>query len=456
MTTDDGANARRTAVAVATILVVQAAVALYLGLPGQLSYDSIIQLYEGRTLRFISYNPPLMSLLLGALDRIADAPIAFVVISLLLLSAATWLVLSSARRPSAPRLAVAALLVLNPVILSYVGIVWKDVLFAHTTVLTFALLATWRRDGRRLTLALAMSIALLLFVIVGARQQGVLFAVPAAIWAATLVGGSKRARVLAAAALIAFPIAGNRAVDWKVASWRTDAAVNDTSTGLAMLMVYDLNGVVAAGGALPADTPPALAAELAAQSAGYSRFRIDTIIGPGPQFSALSRKAAARFWLTTIAANPLAYARHRVAHFTTLLGLDDMRRCLPVISGVSGPVLHADVAGNLNVLMHRPAGDNHASPLVNSFGWTMANTPLFMHLAYATVLLPVMVLLYRRGEAVWLTLAACSLVLLASYLAIGIACDFRYAYVLTVSASLITAFVVLNGRRDAAPARRTS
>ncbi len=53
---------------VVVAIVLQAIAGLALGLPGHLSVDSVIQLYEGRTLDFISYHPPAMSLLLRMLD----------------------------------------------------------------------------------------------------------------------------------------------------------------------------------------------------------------------------------------------------------------------------------------------------------------------------------------------------------------------------------------------------
>ena len=52
-----------------------------------------------------------------------------------------------------------------------------------------------------------------------------------------------------------------------------------------------------------------------------------------------------------------------------------------------------------------------------------------------------------------LTLAACALLYLASYSVVGIACDFRYAYALTVTATLLLAYACLNcgTSRDAGP-----
>ena len=189
-------------IAMAVILLSQAAIALYLGLPGQMSVDSIIQLYEGKTFHFISINPPLMSMLLGAFDRLGNGPIGFVLLSQALLTASTWMVLTSAKGPRGWQFVVAALFLLNPVILIYVGIVWKDVLLAHAVVFLYLLLARCRARELPLTVPLAILVVVLLTLIVGVRQQGVLFAAPAAIWAATLNRRSLGAIMIAAAARV--------------------------------------------------------------------------------------------------------------------------------------------------------------------------------------------------------------------------------------------------------------
>jgi hypothetical protein len=189
---DSSSAARNTAANAAAVdLVVQAGLGLYLGLPGQMSFDSVIQLYEGRTSHFISFNPPLMSVLLGVLDRLGNAQAGFVLMSQAMLSAATALVLFPAARTPVWRFGLAAPIVLNPVVLCYVGILWKDVLLAHSVVLTYFLIAWLRRQERPLTPTLAVFMLALLTIVVGARQQGILFALPAAVWGATVVHGSR-------------------------------------------------------------------------------------------------------------------------------------------------------------------------------------------------------------------------------------------------------------------------
>ena len=70
--------------ATAAILIVAAAVSLWLNLPGHLSYDSVVQLAEGRTGAYNGEHPPVMSWLLGLGDVLAPGTALFVVFDTLL------------------------------------------------------------------------------------------------------------------------------------------------------------------------------------------------------------------------------------------------------------------------------------------------------------------------------------------------------------------------------------
>jgi hypothetical protein len=70
--------------ATVAILVVAACASLWLNLPGHLSYDSVVQLAEGRTGVYSGEHPPVMSWLLGLGDALAPGAAAFVVFDTLL------------------------------------------------------------------------------------------------------------------------------------------------------------------------------------------------------------------------------------------------------------------------------------------------------------------------------------------------------------------------------------
>jgi hypothetical protein len=431
----------RTGLAVALVVAVQAAIGLYLGLPGQLSTDSIIQLYEGRTGTFISWNPPLMSLLLGALDRLGSGPVGFVLLSQAMLSAATALALSRAAAVAGWRLAIAAVILLNPVVLFYAGIVWKDVLLAHSAVLLYMLLAWMRFHGKPLTVPRALLLGALLIVVAGARQQGPLFALPAALWAGSMLRSSRSARIAVTLAFLAIPIGANRLVDGYASRHRVDPNLDAVTFGLRYLIEFDIAGILAHRGQLPAQTPTEVADDLRAQSLTYSRYRVDTL-GPAFHYWTLDDRAALALWRDVVAANPGPYLRHRAELFTALLGLADMSQCLPLHSGISGPVVHPAVGRDLNAALGLAPGSTHAVQAVVDYGIPLTRTPLFVHAVYVAVLAVVAAVLVRRREFVPVTLAACAVLLLGSYLVLGIACDFRYAYPLTVTTTILAAYVV--------------
>src|SRR5262245_7124097 len=63
---------------------------LGVGLPGHMSVDSVVQLFEGRTGVSESFHPPLMSLLLGVFDAIVPGTGVYVAFNVLLLFASLW------------------------------------------------------------------------------------------------------------------------------------------------------------------------------------------------------------------------------------------------------------------------------------------------------------------------------------------------------------------------------
>jgi hypothetical protein len=424
-----------------SILLIQAAAALWIGLPGQMSTDSIIQLYEGRSHETISFHPPLMSILLGVLDRFGDAPVGFVLISQALLSWCTWLVLTSGGRQPWWRFLLAAIFMLNPVVLAYVGIVWKDVLFAHVNVLLFLLLARWQSTGVHMGPGkLVLSVGLLT-VVVGLRQQGILFAVVAACWVASMLRLSKTKSVMAALALALAPLILNSALTSLVQKpFPGSAPVS--SVGFKILMFYDLVGIVANRGELAKEIDKTIVDEVQQQIPNYSPNRVDGL-RMSEKFMVVPLLSAQRIWRKSITENFGAYIRHRWRVTEAIMGMANMRACLPIESGVGGPVLHPMVPQELTSLLGLETGHNHSSAIVIATAWELANTPLFMHWAYALVLAGACLVLVRRRAYVLLSLAICSLIFLASYAVLSIACDFRYVFTLTEATSLLAAWAVL-------------
>ena len=141
--------------------------------------------------------------------------------------------------------------------------------------------------------------------------------------------------------------------------------------------------------------------------------------------------------------SPFAYFKHRAHVSMAISGMADMQLCAPIVSGVGGPLVHPLVSQELTSLLGLHPGPNHFTNFITSTAWDLAKTPLLMHWAYVLLLAGVCVILVRRRAYILLSLAACSVILLLSYTILGIACDFRYAYTLTVASSLLAAWAAL-------------
>src|SRR5438477_9007781 len=126
-----------TAIIVATAFVVCVAV----NWPGHLSYDSVIQLLEGRSAAYSGWHPPVMSWLLGLFDALEPGAALFVLGSAAILFGSLLSLLWMPRKVSWAAPVAALLIVLTPQVLLYQGIVWKDVLFANAGVASFVALA---------------------------------------------------------------------------------------------------------------------------------------------------------------------------------------------------------------------------------------------------------------------------------------------------------------------------
>ncbi|HLY81145.1 MAG TPA: hypothetical protein VKQ70_17330, partial [Caulobacteraceae bacterium] len=128
-------------IAAAMVIVAAAAATLWLNLPGHLSYDSVVQLAEGRGGLYTGEHPLVMSWLLGVGDRLLPGAGLFVAFDVLLVFGALLALVLIAPRPAWIAAPLAALCALLPQLAVYPAIVWKDVLFAGASAAGFAALA---------------------------------------------------------------------------------------------------------------------------------------------------------------------------------------------------------------------------------------------------------------------------------------------------------------------------
>ncbi|MFG1419876.1 hypothetical protein V5F38_18530 [Xanthobacter sp. V0B-10] len=416
-------------------------VALALDAPGHLSTDSVIQLLEGRTGIYAGSNPPLMSALLGAFDRIVPGTALYVLFVSALFYVPLMVLAGGAGRRSAMNwLSGALLLVLlsTPLLLIYQGTVWKDVLFANLSLSTFTcLVLAQRHGGRRRARLTCLALAALLAALAAAtRQNGVLIGLAGAACVAitapgpaTLRARSTRMVAWAVCAALAF-VAARSAVEASAAQPIGDGM----AWGLKVLHRYDMAGMIA-NGAPPLPASPASSPEsqriVSAFRHGYDPSRVDTLVKNVEVMSYFQdMEQVPGLWWHTVEANPRAWLAHRAAVFRWMVAPPDVRLCLPVWVGVDGPDATLSQLG-----LKREVRPQDAALYAYSTSWF--GTPLFMNLTWALVALALAgVIRFRTsrapGDVAIVAMLVSGLLFAASFALIGIACDVRYLFLLPV------------------------
>ncbi len=425
-------------------IILQAGIALRLGLPGHLSIDSLVQLYEADTGQSISFNPPLMSVLLGWFSASGSAPIVFVVLMQALVSACIWLILTRSRSLHPLRLALAFVVLLNPVIMIYTGIVWKDVLLAHTAGCLFIVLASLPRFRAAAYWRLVALSLVLMVLTLGSRQQGVLYCLAAAIALAWMLPVKNSLKPLAfiTAAVIVFLLTD--AVQSQLAP---RPGVNASAVGLRKAIQFDLAGIVANDGQLSGSFSPVLDEEITDAATVYSPYRVDTITTPASQVWGLPLKALGSVWFSSVLANPAAYMHHRLDHFAALAGFRERSLCLPVHVGVTR-YTHPELAQELSSHLGYAGTEYPHAQFVFDSVLKMLSLPIYAHWFYAVVTLLATVYLFYRREYVAGLYGLCSTTYVLSFLVVSIACDFRYLYTSVFCATMLTAYCLALPRRD--------
>jgi hypothetical protein len=425
-----------------TRLVIVAGYLLMLAanLPGHLSVDPVLSLYEGRFGERVSWGPPFHSWLLGVFDSVLAGTSLYLTVSGLLLFGGWLWLLRLSGRVSWLAVGVAAVAVVTPNLLVYQGIVWKDVFFANTATLGFICLAAANRASatERCPLLALAAAALLLAVAALVRQNGLIAWLPAA----AVVAWALRARGwrpalawslgwLAFVALLTQMIAATAVPT----AGRDDRAV---SRGVRIVQHYDIAGALALDPTLPLrhiDRADRDADDQLRATAGqrWSPERVDFLgLDPaiGQAFWSLPDAAVRAEWLQLIRDHPGIYLKTRLADFTWVFATPVIDRCLPVHIGVEGP---PDQLARLGIEPGRDADDMQ---LYNYTTWFL-DTPVMSHVAYAAlaVLVAGALLLRRRPEDIAIVgLQVAALGFTASFLVISIACDYRYLYFLDVAA----------------------
>jgi len=409
--------------------------------PGHLSYDSVIQLLDGRTGRFHTWHPPFMAFLLGVGDHLIRGPGLFITLQAFLLFS-TLALMTLTRRTVGRFTAVVALgLIALPQVVLWQAIVWKDVLFADCMVAGFTLL--WRAlrqtgKSRRWWIAGAF-LALIAATLV--RQNGII---------ALILGGAAlsfgtfheqhgalprrllRSLAPAAGVLLASFIAV-LAVTWALDQHAADEGGPEAQ--IHMLQTYDLVGAVAHDPRIPLNklSPSLQTTVRSAAKLAYTSERNDDLLGNAfDRTTAAAADSIEAQWFDVILHHPLAWLRHRLEVFGWLLG-SPQRVCFAETTGVDGPTPQLKALG-----IH--PGQTPRDLALEAYAGAFHGTPIYSHLFYGVVAAGLIVHMFRsraKEDAVFGFMLAAALLFVASFLAIGVACDYRYLYALDLSTIVV-------------------
>ncbi|MDB5477233.1 MAG: hypothetical protein JWP49_2744 [Phenylobacterium sp.] len=417
-------------------------------LPGHMSYDTVAQLYEGHFHVRETWGPAIYAWLLGLADAVVPG-VSLMVAAGALLFFATLAGLADLRgRISWLAVGFAVLMILTPQVLIYQGIVWKDIAFADSAIAATGCLAQafarWDRPRVRWPWLAA---ALVLFGLASTvRQNGVLVPLVASL-ALGVVGSRGQWRRFAAwtgGGLVALVAMMQLITVFAVpAPHARDGALKD---GVRIVQNYDLVGAVTLDPTYRLTeiekAHPAAAATIRRRGPlNWSPDRIDFLDRDkliGDALIAVPNDIAQRQWLSLIFQRPDLYLRMRWNDFAWLFLSPNPDRCLPIYTGVDAP---ADKMAPLNIA-HRFSKSDQQLTNYDSF---YVDTPLQRHWTYAIAALVVAGLLLWRRQPADLAVAALMLGVLAvtaSFFVITIACDYRYLYILDLSA-LVGVFYVL-------------
>jgi hypothetical protein len=421
------------------LLVAGFAAILAINWPGQMSYDSVMQLADGRSGHYDSWHPVVMAWLLGLFDAAVRGPGLYLAFTVLLLWGA-WLILLHISRPGFGAAFLLILLLLTPQLVLYQGTIWKDVLFADAAIAAFAALAAaaayWANARARLAWLVLSAVLLSLASL--ARQNGILL-VPIAALSLGIIAARKASRrngwrygVGLLAASLVISAAANFAL-----SFRSDDGEGARSQ-LRLAQTYDLVGATRLDSRVrfPVLEEKAPGLDAAIRKDGvplYSPRLVDTLESAAPLQTEIGRAppgAIFAAWSDLVLRHPALYLRVRWPVFHWVVAPPDLRQCHPDVVGVDGP---KEVLNALGLQEQIRSQDRFLYFYVAHF----IGTPVLSHLLFGVIALLVLALLIRRGQGSDIALAglmAGALVFALSFYVISIACDYRYLYFLDMAA----------------------
>ncbi len=434
---------------VATAVVALGGLLIYLiNYPGSMEFDSFVQLVEARSQQYSNWHPAILSWMLGVFDTL-PGPIAawFTGLDMALVFGALIAVLWLPKRVSWLAVAAAAVMLVLPQFVLTQAVLWKDAMFANVVLAAFVSMAFLERCGWSGRAVLLAASAVLLTMAVLLRENGAVVVPFAVVAVVVILWGNRRTAWLCGGVLL---------VVVTVLAVATNAVLQlraDTYDGrqekLKVFQYYDIVGMVHRDPAVRVTIldreAPATAHLLHTQSVKrWSPVKNDTLLTV-EMAAALEDTPAPviqRQWLQSIKDHPWDYLATRAVLFRWVFQAPDVWKCHPFHVGDEGDPNDLRELG-----MHERM--NARDEMLKDYGYAFKPGPAYSHGLYALIALGVMVLLLRRREAADIAVSALissSFLFASTFLIVSIACDYRYLYLVDLSALAGVLYVAADWR----------
>jgi hypothetical protein len=430
---------------VAALLAAGYGLTLWIFYPGVMTYDAKFVHEDIAKGTFGDWQSPVMTWLWGLIDPVAPGPGSM----FLLMATSYWLgfalvsfVLAARASRSALLLPILALL---PPALAFVGIIWRDVLFATCWLLAASI--AFAVSGRPSPIKrLAQLLALVLVAMGVLLRPNALLAAP--IFAAYVIWPTRfsfrRTAILFVPAAIGF---------FAIVQVVYYGALGATRQHpLQSIMIFDLGGIshFAKENQYPvdwSDSENALLLNGCYQPTQWDIYwRLEPcsfVMGKIEREKGLfGTSAIPKAWLLALSRHPLAYLQHRSAFMWNFLAADNLTMWLADVENPTQQVF----------------ADRRAFVALVSLHGMLKPTPLFRVGTWLLACMALCCLGWRRAGscqgAFLFGVCGSATIYVMSFLIVGVASDFRYGY-WALLATFVGAVVAMAGRsQQAATARR--
>jgi len=398
--------------------------------PGIMSNDSLDQYSQAVHFSFKDWHPPIVAFIWALINDWIPGPFGMLLLFCCMYWGGLLLLSLSLLRSSKPGAIVVLILGFAPFAIGTLGNIWKDVFHAVFTLCTVGLFAfAYRHDGRWDTAARWAACILLLM---GAMARfNAIAALPPLLWLA--LGRPRLNNWKTPAVLLVLPFSV-----MLVSSVFNYGFLRAERTGVvASLLVFDIGAITDATGANAFEQPFSPEQERKLTSQCYEPAAWDSYAWGRCAFVAPALKASGawangglfRAWAHAVQSHPGAYLRHRFTHWWRLLWKPQNFLVSEMQSNTLGFTFQKSA---LHQSLERITEIMQRGIFFKPGFW------LLLSVALVTISV-------RRGSGplreLAIALNVSSILYLFSYLPVGVATDFRYAYWSILAAWMSLPFV---------------